>query len=194
MPPIKILGIAGSLRQESLNKMALNACNKLLPTSVATMTIFDIKDLPLMNQDTEKVANPHVAEFKAAIRAADMILIATPEYNYSVPGVLKNAIDVASRPYGDNAWNGKVVATISASIGIFGGVKSQLALKPVYGFVGMIPAPGPEVCIGEAPKKFDAKTKELIHKPTEDFIKSYLEGVCLFTKQLQEGRRNISKL
>src|SRR5690242_3513662 len=95
----KILGICGSLRKQSFNKMALHAAQKLVPADT-TLEAYDIAGLPLFNQDEEQSPTPKVADFKAKIRAADAILFATPEYNYSIPGVLKNAIDVASRPYG----------------------------------------------------------------------------------------------
>ncbi len=103
---LKILGFAGSLRVGSYNKALLRATIDLLPEDV-TLEIFEIDGIPLFNQDIEKDMPTKVREFKSKIREADAILIATPEYNYSVPGVLKNAIDWASRPYGDNAFEGK---------------------------------------------------------------------------------------
>jgi chromate reductase len=112
--PLTILGIAGSLRRESYNRMALRAAQQLAPED-AKIETFDLLGIPPFNQDEEKTPPPVVTEFKRRIRAADAILIATPEYNYSVPGVLKNAIDWASRPYGDSAWNEKPVAVISAA-------------------------------------------------------------------------------
>src|SRR5512145_595861 len=103
---LQFLGIAGSLRRGSFNRAALRAAQRLVPAGVA-LEAFDIGRLPLYNQDHESAPAHAVSELKRAIRAADAIVIATPEYNYSVPGVLKNAIDCASRPYGDNAWAGK---------------------------------------------------------------------------------------
>jgi len=105
---LKILGFAGSLRKDSYNKALLRAAEELLPTNV-TMKVFEIEGIPLFNQDTEKNMPAKVQEFKSKIREADSLLISTPEYNYSVPGVLKNSIDWASRPYGDNAFDGKPV-------------------------------------------------------------------------------------
>ena len=103
---LKILGFAGSLRAGSYNKALLRAAIELLPKGVS-LEIFEIEGIPPFNQDIEKDMPTKVREFKSKIREADAILIATPEYNYSVPGVLKNAIDWASRPYGDNAFEGK---------------------------------------------------------------------------------------
>ena len=105
---LKILAFAGSLRKDSYNKALLRAAEELLPTNV-TMKVFEIEGIPLFNQDTEKNMPAKVQEFKSKIREADSLLISTPEYNYSVPGVLKNSIDWASRPYGDNAFDGKPV-------------------------------------------------------------------------------------
>src|SRR5919199_5473800 len=118
---ISILAIAGSLRKDSYNKAALRIARELCPEG-AKIEIYDIAGLPLFNQDEERNPTPKVAEFKQKIRAADAILLVTPEYNYGVPGVMKNAPDVASRPYGDNAWSGKPVALMSAAAGIAGGI------------------------------------------------------------------------
>ncbi|MBA2503937.1 MAG: NAD(P)H-dependent oxidoreductase, partial [Pyrinomonadaceae bacterium] len=117
--PVRILGIAGSLRRESYNRAALRAAAQLLPND-ATLEIFELDGIPIYNQDEEGQLPSKVAELKARIRAADALLIATPEYNYSIPGVLKNAIDWASRPYGDSAWSGKPAAIMGASVGAFG--------------------------------------------------------------------------
>jgi multimeric flavodoxin WrbA len=97
--PINILGIPGSLRQASYNKAALKAAQELIPAG-ATLEVFGLDGIPPFNEDDERALPPRVVELKVRVREADAILIATPEYNYSVPGVLKNAIDWASRPYG----------------------------------------------------------------------------------------------
>jgi len=106
---LKILGFAGSLRAGSYNKALLRAATELLPDSTA-LDIFDLDGIPPFNQDLEMDMPTKVKQFKSKIREADAILIATPEYNYSILGVLKNAIDFASRPYGDNPFNDKPVA------------------------------------------------------------------------------------
>jgi chromate reductase len=121
------------------------------------LEIYDLAGLPLFNQDEEKNPSPKVTEFKQRIRAADAILIATPEYNYSIPGVLKNAIDCASRPYGDSAWTGKPVALMSASVGAFGGVRAQYHLRQCFVFLNMDAVLQPEVAIPIASQRFDAQ-------------------------------------
>src|SRR5438477_6849103 len=105
---ITVLGIPGSLRKDSYNKWTLRAAQKLMPQG-ARLELFELDGIPPFNQDEERNPPAKVAELKSRIRAADAILLSTPEYNYSIPGVLKNAIDCASRPYGDSAWNGKLV-------------------------------------------------------------------------------------
>ena len=133
MADLKILGIPGSLRQASFNRFALLAAGTLLPAG-ASLDLFELEGIPVYNQDLDKQPPARVAELKARIRAADAILFATPEYNYSMPGVLKNAIDWASRPYGDSAWQGKPVAMMSASVGILGGARAQYHLRQCFVF------------------------------------------------------------
>src|SRR5947199_324853 len=111
---MQFLGIAGSLRKNSYNRALLRAAKELTPPGV-TLEIFDLKDIPPFNQDLEQNPPEIVRIFKEKIKAADSIVIATPEYNYSLSGVLKNAIDWASRPYGDNSWEGKSVAIMGAT-------------------------------------------------------------------------------
>ena len=151
---ITILGICGSLRRASWNLGALKAAQPLCPPG-AKLEICTLEGLPLFNQDEERSPNHKVAEFKAKIRAAEAILIATPEYNYGVPGVLKNAIDCASRPYGDNAWNGKPVALMSAAMSMGGGVRAQYHLRQSFVFLNMDAVVQPEVAIGNAAQRFD---------------------------------------
>ena len=154
--PLTILGIAGSLRQGSYNRMALRAAQQLAPEGVKLET-FDLNGIPVFNQDEEKSPPAIVTEFKKRIRAADAILIATPEYNYSVPGVLKNAIDWASRPYGDSAWSGKPVAIMSAAAGTAGGLRAQYQLRQCFVFLNMEAVVQPEVAIAAAHQRFDDK-------------------------------------
>jgi chromate reductase len=153
---LKILGIAGSLRVQSYNRAALRAAQALAPAGL-TLDAFELDDIPPYNQDEERKPPQKVVDLKARIRAADAVLLATPEYNYSIPGVLKNAIDWASRPYGDNAWDGKPVAIMSASIGLFGGMRAQYHLRQCFVFLNMDAVLQPEVAIGNAPQKFDAQ-------------------------------------
>ena len=153
---VKILGIAGSLRKDSYNKAALRIAQSLCPQG-AKLEIYDLAGLPLFNQDEERSPTPEVTEFKQRIRAADAILISTPEYNYGLPGVLKNAIDCASRPYGDNAWSGKPVAIMSAAMSVAGGIRAQYQLRQCFVFLNMDAVVQPEVAIASAHQRFDDK-------------------------------------
>jgi len=119
MRSVSILGISGSLRKGSYNTAALRAAAHLLPAN-ATLSIYDISALPFFNQDFESEPPEEVKLFKQTVAQADAILFSTPEYNYGVPGVLKNAVDVASRPFGQNAWVGKTIGIMSASPGLLG--------------------------------------------------------------------------
>src|SRR5689334_4031160 len=180
---LKFLGFAGSLRVGSYNKALLRAATNLLPKN-ATLEIFDLNGIPPFNQDLEMDMPEKVTEFKSKIREADAILIATPEYNYSIPGVLKNAIDFASRPYGDNPFDGKPVAIMSASIGMLGGARAQYHLRQVFVFLNMHPINGPEVIVTFAHDKFDANGK-LIDENTSKFLKQLLENLANWTRRLR---------
>jgi chromate reductase, NAD(P)H dehydrogenase (quinone) len=145
------------------------------------ISIFDIDGIPGFNQDIEAEMPVNVKEFKSKIRDSDGILIATPEYNYSVPGVLKNAIDWASRPYGDNAFDGKPVAIMSASIGKFGGTRAQYHLRQMFVFLNMHPVNGPEVMVTLAQDKFDADGK-LVDEDTKKYVSQLLQNLAKWTE------------
>lgn len=151
---VKILGIAGSLRKASYNRGALRAAQQLCPQG-ATIEAFELDGIPAFNQDDERNPSQKVVDFKNRIRAADAILFVTPEYNYGLPGVLKNAIDWASRPYGDNAWNGKPAAIMSAAMSMGGGVRAQYQLRQSFVFLNVEAVLQPEVAIGNATERFD---------------------------------------
>src|SRR6058998_1530467 len=151
---IRILGIAGSLRRGSYNRAALRAATELVPEG-AILETFELDGIPVFNQDEEQNPPAKVAEFKRRIREADAILFVTPEYNYSVSGVLKNAIDWASRPYGDSAWNGKPAAIMGASPGAMGTARAQYHLRQMLVFLNMHALNGPEVMVSNASQKFD---------------------------------------
>ncbi len=180
--PLMILGIAGSLRKGSYNRMALAAAQKLAPAD-AKIETFDLHGIPPFNQDEEATPPAVITEFKKRIRAADAILIVTPEYNYSVPGVLKNAIDWASRPYGDSAWNHKPVAVMSASGGVLGGARAQYHLRQSFIFLNMHPLNQPEVMIAKAQEKFDANGN-LTDETAKKLIQQQLQGLVDWTRQL----------
>ena len=178
---IRILGIAGSLRKQSYNKGALRAAQQLCPEG-ATLEIFDLEGIPPFNQDLEKNSHPRVNELKQRLRAADAVLLCTPEYNYGMPGVLKNAIDAASRPYGDNAWSGKPVALMSAALSMGGGVRAQYQLRQCFVFLNMDAVVQPEVAIANAPERFDNDgnlTDETSKKLIGQLLRNLVEKVRL---------------
>ena len=180
---INILGFAGSLRSGSYNRALLRATLELLPGD-ANLEIFELDGIPSYNQDLDSSVPEKVKEFKRKIKAADAILIVTPEYNYSVPGVLKNAIDWASRPYGDNSLESKPVAIMSASTGMLGGARAQYHLRQTFVFLNMHPVNRPEVMVNFAAQKFDEKGK-LIDQKTQDLIKQLLDNLVSWTKKLK---------
>ena len=169
-----ILGFAGSLRKQSYNRAILSAAAQLVPDGV-TLEIFDLEGIPPFNQDLEMQPPERVREFKEKIRAADAILIATPEYNYSTSGVLKNAIDWASRPYGDNALEGKPSAIMGASVGIFGTARAQYHLRQSCAGLNMFLLNRPEVMVASAHEKIDdsgAITDEATKKKIGELVAS----------------------
>jgi len=180
---VNILGFAGSLRKGTYNRALLRAAAELAPKD-ARLEIFDLEGIPSFNQDLEKSMPDEVREFKSKIKSADAILMVTPEHNYSIPGVLKNAIDWASRPYGDNSFEGKPVAVMSASTGILGGARAQYHLRQVFVFLDMHPVNRPEVFVTMANQKFDEKGK-LIDEKTNELIIRLLETLVACTKKLQ---------
>ncbi|HEU4434863.1 MAG TPA: NAD(P)H-dependent oxidoreductase [Pyrinomonadaceae bacterium] len=185
--PIVILGIAGSLRKESYNRLLLRAAQELSPEG-ARIETFEIDGMPAFNQDEEADPHPRVVELKQRVRAADAILFVTPEYNYSIPGVLKNAIDCASRPYGDSAWSGKPVAVMGASIGAIGTARAQYHLRQAFVFLNMFPVNQPEVMVGNAQKRFDQEGK-LTDETTKQLVQQLLAELVNWTKRLSNDAR-----
>ena len=155
---------------------------KLAPEGAA-VEIFELDGIPGFNQDDEQNPPAKVVELKRRIREADAILFVTPEYNYSVPGVLKNAIDWASRPYGDSAWNGKPAAIMGASIGTIGTARAQYHLRQTMVFLNMFPINQPEVMIGNAAERFDAQGN-LADETTKDYIRKLLQSLIDWTGRI----------
>ena len=180
--PINILGIAGSLRRQSYNRSALRAAKQLAPEGV-TVNIFEIDGIPGFNEDDEKNPPANVVDLKKQIRAADALLIVTPEYNYSVPGVLKNAIDWASRPYGDSAWSGKPAAIMGASIGTIGTARAQYHLRQIFVFLNIFPINQPELMIGNAAERFDAQGN-LTDEKTKEYVRELLQSLAEWTNRI----------
>jgi len=183
---MNILGIAGSLRRESYNKMLLRAAQELAPDGARIETFDELDQIPLFNQDDEASPHPKVTELKQRIRSADAILIVTPEYNYSVPGVLKNAIDAASRPYGDSAWTGKPVAIMGASVGTIGTARAQYHLRQMFVFLNMYPVNQPEVMVANAHKHFDPNGK-LTDETAQKLVRQLLQELVNWTRKVQSA-------
>jgi len=183
---VRILGIPGSLRRASFNRAALREAQELVPRD-ATLEIFDLDGIPPFSEDDERTPPARVVDFKANIREADAILFATPEYNYSIPGVLKNAIDWASRPYGDNAWDGKPVAIMGASVGATGTARAQYHLRQTFVFLNMLALNRPEVMISNAAQRFDANLR-LVDPTSRKRVQELLEELVVWTWRLAKGR------
>ena len=181
---INILGFAGSLRKNSFNRSILRAALELIPEN-ARLEIFDLEGIPPFNQDLESQVPEKVKSFKGKIRAADAILISTPEYNYSIPGVLKNAIDWASRPYGDNSFEGKPVAIMGASPGMVGTARSQYHLRQTFVFLDMHPVNRPEVIVPFANEKIDEQGR-VTEAKTREKIMEILESLIAWTRRLKK--------
>ena len=177
--PLDIAVLVGSLRKDSLNRKAAFALAELAPASIRLEQV-DIGRLPLYNQDLEASPTAEVTAFKERIARADALLFVTPEYNRGVPGVLKNAIDVASRPYGKSAWNGKPGAVISVSPGAIGAFGANHQLRQSLVFLN-VPALPHEAYIGGAGKLFDDKGA-LTSDDTREFLKKFLQ---LFEKWIE---------
>jgi chromate reductase, NAD(P)H dehydrogenase (quinone) len=185
--PVKLLGFAGSLRKDSLNRALLRAAGELLPPDT-TLDIYDLAGIPEYNDDVRLgTGYPETArKYREAIAAADALLIVTPEYNYSIPGILKNAIDWASRAP-EPPLIGKPCALMSASPSILGGARAQYHLRQVFVFNDMFPINKPEVILAQATQKFDAAGK-LTDETTRGLVTQLLANLADWTRVLKAGR------
>ncbi len=177
----KIGVIVGSLRKESWNRKIANLLISLAPSTLE-MEMIEIAQLPFYNQDNDENPSKITTDFKAKIRSVDGILFATPEYNRSVPGVLKNALDVGSRPYGQSAWDGKPGAIISASPGTIGGFGANHHLRQSLTFLNVPCMQQPEAYISNVANLFDNEGK-LTNKGTEDFLRKFIEAFALWVNK-----------
>ncbi|MCL6642164.1 MAG: NAD(P)H-dependent oxidoreductase [Candidatus Bipolaricaulota bacterium] len=175
---MKILGISGSLRKQSYNTAALRAAGELLPAG-ATLELFDLSSIPLYNEDIEPFPHP-VRAFRAAIAQSDALLIATPEYNHSISGVLKNALDWASCTP-DPPCENKPVAIFGVSTGRFGTLRAQLHLREICAALEMLVLPKPELFITHAREKFDAHG-QLIERETRERLRALLEALIAWAR------------
>ncbi|MEN6410616.1 MAG: NAD(P)H-dependent oxidoreductase [Anaerolineaceae bacterium] len=182
---IHILGFAGSLRRASVNRGLLRAASEKLPANV-TLEIYDLSDIPLYNGDVEASGTPDsVQDFKQRIAAADALLIATPEYNYSIPGVLKNAIDWASRPPASSPLSGKPAAILGAGGG-YGTVRAQTHLRNVLAAVNVQVLTRPEVLIQNARDKFNADGN-LLDAESRQRVWDLIDALAVWTRRLRTG-------
>ncbi len=182
---MNVLGISGSLRKGSFNSAALRAAQGLAPQGM-TISIAEIGDIPLYNEDVRSAGlPPPVTRFRDEIAAADALLFVTPEYNFSIPGVLKNAIDWASRPP-NQPFNEKPLAIMGASGGPLGTARVQYHLRQVlYGLNGFV-LNKPEVFIGQAATKFDA-SGDLTDEATKEFIGKLLASLAAWTERVRSA-------
>jgi len=182
--PYRVAGIAGSLRQGSLNRALLRTARDMAAPRLV-IDVHEIASLPLFNQDIEDDKVPDVVvALRQAVHDADGLLIATPEYNHGVPGVLKNAIDWLSRPPRGSALNGKATALMGASPGITGTARAQSQLRQSFVFTNTYAMPQPEVLVSRAHEKFDA-TGRLTDESTRKFLVTFLEQFAAWIARMR---------
>src|SRR5438552_5981580 len=180
---LDVLGIAGSLRAGSFNRSLLRAAQELAPAGMQ-ITAFDLAPIPLYNADVEAKGDPEpVGALKSAIRRADALLIVTPEYNFGMPGVLKNAIDWASRPPRSSVLMGKPAAIMGATPGMGGTGRAQLQLRQAFLFTQTLAVLSPEVLVARAGEKFDASGR-LTDEKTRQIVGQLLQALADWTARL----------
>ncbi len=183
--PTTVAVIVGSLREASLNRLMANVLSGLAPEGLR-LGIVEIGGLPLYNQDLDAAPPAAWTAFRDAIRAADAVLFVTPEYNRSVPGALKNAIDVGSRPYGQSAWNGKPGAVVSVSPGAIGGFGANHHLRQSLVFLNVPVMQQPEAYIGNAAALF-AQDGTLANDGTREFLKKFMAAFATWIARNPRG-------
>jgi chromate reductase len=180
--------VVGSLRRDSFNRHLAEALVKLAPKDLE-LRMVRIDDLPLYNQDEEGNPPEPVRRLKTEIAGAQGVLFVTPEYNRSIPGVLKNAIDHASRPYGQSAWAGKPAATIGVSVGALGTALAQQHLRNVLAYLDMPTLGQPEMFIQNKPGLFNA-SGEIGADDTRQFLQKFMERFDAFVRQHADAAAN----
>jgi chromate reductase, NAD(P)H dehydrogenase (quinone) len=183
----EIAAVAGSLRQGSYNQALLHAAQQLAPVAMR-IRIHDLSGIPLFSEDIERAGiPPAVASLREAVAEADGFLVATPEYNHGVPGVMKNAFDWLSRPPGKSVLTGKPSAIMGASPGVTGTARAQSQLRQSFVFTDTPVLPQPEVLVGRAHEKFDSAGR-LTDDTTRKFLILFLEGFANWVGRLTERR------
>ena len=183
-PDFTIMGLAGSLRRESYNRALLRAAADLAPAGAAVESFARLGEIPPYNEDTRLRGLPDpVAELWQAVAGADALLVATPEYNYGVPGVLKNALDWISRPPAETPLRHKPVAIMGASTGNFGTVRAQLALRQTFQFVESYVLLKPEVMVFRAAERFD-DAGELTDETTRELVAQQLDALVAWARRV----------
>ncbi|HLL58435.1 MAG TPA: NADPH-dependent FMN reductase [Allosphingosinicella sp.] len=185
MNEVRVLAIPGSLRKGSYNRALLRAAQELAPAGMA-INIFDLSDVPFYNGDVEAEGDPEgVARLKQAIREADGVLMATPEYNHGVPGVMKNAVDWASRPPRGAPLGGKPVAILGASPGMTGTARGQSQLRQAFEFTNSYAMPQPEILVIRAHEKFDSEGR-LTDESTRQHLSAFLSAFAAWIRRLNK--------
>jgi len=179
--PIRVAVLVGSLRKESFSRKVARALVELAPSSLA-LEIEEIGGLPLYNQDDDANPPEASARFKQRIMDAGAVLFVTPEYNRSVPGVLKNAIDIASRPYGKSAWNGKPGGVVSCSPGAIGAFGANHHLRQSLVFLNVPVLQQPEAYVGGIDKAFDSAGK-LVDAAKREFLQKYMQAYAAWVER-----------
>lgn len=184
---IRVAGFAGSLRKASFNRALLRAAAELAPAGM-TIDVLEIGGIPVYDADVEAAGDPPpVAEFKRAVGAADGLLIATPEYNHGVPGVTKNVIDWASRPPRRSVLDGRPVAVMGATPGMWGTARSQAQLRQAFTFTNSYAMPQPEILVARAGEKFDDEGR-LVDETTREYLAKFLAAFAAWIARVGNGR------
>ena len=184
--PLRVIGLSGSLRKGSYNSAALRAAQKLAPPSM-TLEIMGLENVPLYNEDVKQAGFPAVVDdLRGAIRAADGLILATPEYNHSYSGVIKNAVDWISRPP-DQPFQDKPIAIMAASPGFTGGVRGATHLRQCFGYLDARLLNTPEVLIGQAKERFD-EAGELTDEPTRQIMSQMLAKFAAWIERVSSSR------
>ena len=185
---ITVLGIAGSLRRGSYNRALLRSAQSLTPDDMR-LDIFDLHDIPFYDADVEKQGDPDpVTVLKRRVREADAVVIATPEYQHSLPGVLKNALDWASRPPKDPPLKGKPIAMMGATPGRYGTARAQAELRKVLAYNDAVVLNRPEVLVANARESFD-EAGELVDETARELVRELLAALDWWARLLRDARQ-----